>query len=162
MKDFKDWPVGAKIPKLLGLDTSRMTKWEMRADSPHDVRIEATYILDPLRLVDDEVVTELQSFRFFPETSAMAAVLAERQRQIDVEGWTPEHDDEHDIGELAIAAACYVTAAPEGFSDIVQWPWAAKWWKPGDPRRNLVKAGALILAEIERLDRAAAAERATQ
>ena len=37
-------------------------------------------------------------------------IAAERQRQVDVEGWTPAHDDEHDEGELAIAAACY--AAP--------------------------------------------------
>lgn len=35
------------------------------------------------------------------------------------------------------------------------WPWNAEWWKPSDRRRNLVKAAALILAEIERLDRKA-------
>ena len=33
------------------------------------------------------------------------------------------------------------------------WPWVRRWWKPTDRRRDLVKAGALILAEIERLDR---------
>ena len=86
-------------------------------------------------------------------TDAARDVLAERQRQISAEGWFPEHDDQHDGGDLAFAAACYATATPEGFSDIVQWPWDAKWWKPKGPRRNLVKAGALILAEIERLDR---------
>jgi hypothetical protein len=32
---------------------------------------------------------------------------------------------------------------------------ADEWWKPTNRRRDLVKAGALILAEIERLDRAA-------
>lgn len=82
-------------------------------------------------------------------------VLLERHRQIDVEGWTPEHDDEHDGGEMAWAAACYITATPEGFSDYLQWPWSAEWWKPRDRRRNLVRAGALLLAEIERLDRIA-------
>jgi hypothetical protein len=36
--------------------------------------------------------------------------------------------------------------------------WPQDWeFKPADPRRMLVKAGALILAEIERLDRAALA-----
>ncbi|MFN3321313.1 MAG: hypothetical protein ACK43M_21435, partial [Allorhizobium sp.] len=35
------------------------------------------------------------------------------------------------------------------------WPWGIEWWKPTDRRRDLVKAGALIIAEIERLDRAA-------
>lgn len=33
------------------------------------------------------------------------------------------------------------------------WPWSREWWKPKNPRRDLVKAGALIVAEIERLDR---------
>ncbi|AFQ48272.1 hypothetical protein [Burkholderia cepacia] len=37
------------------------------------------------------------------------------------------------------------------------WPktWEPSWSKPTTPRRNLVKAGALILAELERLDRVA-------
>ncbi|GAG33310.1 unnamed protein product, partial [marine sediment metagenome] len=33
------------------------------------------------------------------------------------------------------------------------WPWDPSWWKPTDERRNLEKAGALIVAELERLDR---------
>ena len=37
-------------------------------------------------------------------------IAKERQRQVSVEGWTPQHDDEHKDGEMAIAAACY--AAP--------------------------------------------------
>jgi len=85
-------------------------------------------------------------------------VLAERQRQISAEGWTPEHDDEHEIGELARAAACYAANAT-GFRLMNRanlWPWDRAWWKPTTPRRDLVKAGALILAEIERIDRAAA------
>jgi hypothetical protein len=89
-------------------------------------------------------------------------VLAERQRQIEKEGWTPEHDDEHRSFQMAEAAACYADAAsyanlygeaPARPSD--DWPWDWKWWKPASPRRMLVKAGALILAEIERLDRRA-------
>lgn len=101
-------------------------------------------------------------------------VLDERARQIDEEGWTPEHDDQHDKGEMADAAAAYahVAAMPDRWRKYVSgiysilndqmlrdlWPdgWPTSWWKPTDPRRDLVKAGALILAEIERLDRAAA------
>lgn len=79
-------------------------------------------------------------------------VLAERQRQISEEGWTPEHDDAHTKRELAAAATCYASVYPLAAS---YWPWDLEWWKPTDHRRNLVKAGALILAEIERLDRAA-------
>jgi len=89
-------------------------------------------------------------------TAAARDVLAERQRQIEAEGWTPEHDDQHREGEMAEAAAAYASesAAPHGGLPMC-WPWAKEWWKPAYPRRNLVKAGALILAEIERLDRAA-------
>jgi hypothetical protein len=91
------------------------------------------------------------------QTSAARDVLAERQRQIEAEGWTPEHDDQHTDGSLAIAAACYAIADRDGRAEAPPfWPWALDWWKPADDRRMLVKAGALILAEIERLDRAAA------
>lgn len=93
------------------------------------------------------------------QTAAARDVLAERQRQISVEGWTPEHDDRHTTGALATAAGCYAMftlAYPPG-DPVSFWPWSPSWWKPSDEsRRNLVKAGALILAEIERLDRAAA------
>ena len=33
------------------------------------------------------------------------------------------------------------------------WPWSDKWWKPKDKIRDLVRAGALIAAEIDRLQR---------
>lgn len=85
-------------------------------------------------------------------------VLAERQRQMSVEGWTPAHDDKYQGNELRLAAFCYLRA--ECFTSGVlpaAWPWATGWWKPTDDRRNLIKACALILAEIERLDRAAIA-----
>jgi hypothetical protein len=82
--------------------------------------------------------------------TALTDIAAERVRQIEAEGWTPEHDDAHDVGELADAAACY--ARGEQMSSV--WPWSDEWWKPSDRRRNLIKAGALIVAEIERLDRA--------
>lgn len=102
-------------------------------------------------------------------------VLAERKRQVEKEGWTPEHDDQHTDGSLAFAAACYAvhsgveSALHAGPSDTEHfdflreaqdwvhggWPWPRRWWKPANSRSNLVKAAALILAEIERLDRRA-------
>lgn len=91
--------------------------------------------------------------------SALADVAAERRRQIEAEGWVPEHDDEHSNGEMALAAACYARAGSgvPMIADVpLLWPWTSSWWKPAGARRNLVKAAALILAEIERLDRAAA------
>jgi hypothetical protein len=93
-------------------------------------------------------------------TAAARDVLAERRRQIVVEGWTAEHDDANQIGELATAAGCYAVyseSCPETGNPPARWPFHKNWWKPSkDTRRNLVKAGALILAEIERLDRLAA------
>lgn len=107
-------------------------------------------------------------------SEALTDIIAERQRQIEVEGWTPERDDGYIYGELAQAAAAYashteyreqidVFANKTGggqthvgwfYPHMLLWPWAREWWKPTNRRRDLVKAGALIVAEIERLDRA--------
>src|SRR5262245_60854275 len=83
-------------------------------------------------------------------------IYQERNRQLLVEGWDSEHDDKHIGTELAEAAACYLSAAIYGYGSRapVRWPWDAEWWKPnGGQIRNLVKAGALIAAEIDRLQR---------
>lgn len=76
----------------------------------------------------------------------------ERNRQIHVEGWTEEHYDKHVNNELALAAACY--AVPDVFSQGY-WPptWDLSWYKSTTRIRDLVKAGALIAAEIDRLQR---------
>ncbi|EOK5397472.1 hypothetical protein ACM6SP_005964 [Pseudomonas aeruginosa] len=81
-------------------------------------------------------------------------VQAERRRQIEAEGWTPEHDDLYCAAELPRAAAAYILNGANDEAPAI-WPFVAKWWKPRDARSNYVRAGALILAEIERLDRAA-------
>lgn len=85
----------------------------------------------------------------------------ERLRQIDGEGFSQERDDGYHNGELVRAALCYLLASVEPTANMYAWlarwwRWGSEWWKPTTPRRNLVKAGALILAEIERLDRASA------
>ncbi|MDT8998379.1 hypothetical protein RQP53_03705 [Paucibacter sp. APW11] len=90
-------------------------------------------------------------------TQAALDVLAERQRQIDAEGWAPERDDAYTDDELAKAAAAYAMCSvttDRGHLALSLWPWDHEWFKPSGSRRNLIKAGALILAEIERLDRA--------
>lgn len=109
---------------------------------------------------------------------AWADVRAERLRQIEAEGWTVEHDDQHGDGSIAAAAACYAmfasvsdasraaTTLPASLTkkgaDIPGWsawlgiwPWNRSWWKPKDRRHDLVRAAALLIAEIERLDRLA-------
>ena len=98
------------------------------------------------------------------------SIIEERLRQIEVEGWTTDHDDRHIEGEFAQAAACY--AMPELVRKSYQsyskfgwfprwWPksWSVGWWKPSKDgsiesrKKELIKAGALILAELERLNR---------
>lgn len=110
------------------------------------------------------------------ELDGAGRIAAERKRQIEAEGWTGEHDDGHPPGDFALAAICY--AAPQHVyvrRDCAQtimfddpWPWLPEWDKrpeyedgntqpdPAtfDPEKRLdllVKAGALIAAEIDRL-----------
>jgi len=82
-----------------------------------------------------------------------AAIAAERRRQVDQEGWTSAYDRNHFRGELAQAAACYAWPGDHGDHPPAAWPWLAEHWKPSpqDRIRELVKAGALIAAEIDRL-----------
>jgi len=99
--------------------------------------------------------------------SALEEIEAERSRQVRSEGWSTEHDDRHRGGELALAAACYAAPARIFIAETVSgraydpytvyrdaWPWADEFWKPTERRRDLIKAAALILAEVERIDRA--------
>lgn len=86
-------------------------------------------------------------------------ILFERERQVEEEGWDYEHDKVANYDEqLAEAAALY--ALPEirrtyEYDVNNLWPWDKKWWKPtpNDRIRELAKAGALIAAEIDRLQR---------
>lgn len=103
------------------------------------------------------------------EECVIAEIAAERRRQIAAEGWSPEHDDAHSRGEMAWAAACYAMPETRTFPETgdrgkflgmksflaAMWPWDWSWWKPKGRRRDLIRAAALIVAEIERLDRAA-------
>jgi hypothetical protein len=94
-------------------------------------------------------------------------ITDERTRQVNAEGWTQEHDSQHWRGGLVLAAISY-SMQYYGTMDIlseqraywrnqavVLWPWWKKWWKPANRHsqpsiRDLVKAGALIAAEIDR------------
>ncbi|ARG50656.1 hypothetical protein BFV99_15395 [Pseudomonas aeruginosa] len=105
-----------------------------------------------LRAISADVLTQAQ--HSMPK--AWLDVQAERRRQITAEGWTPDHDDLYCAAELPRAAAAYILSGANDEAPAI-WPFSAKWWKPRDARANYMRAGALILAEIERLDRAAAA-----
>jgi len=88
-------------------------------------------------------------------------IAAERRRQIEEEGWSATHDEQHADGELAEAARCYALDPifkKEEPPDTriaygTYWPWSWEWWKPKGQIRDLVRAGALIAAEIDRLQR---------
>jgi hypothetical protein len=79
-------------------------------------------------------------------------IAAERVRQIDAEGYGCKGDDAYVYGELARAAAAYAVHFRHRQGRL--WPWDCSQWKPGEHRRNCVKAAALLVAEIERIDRA--------
>lgn len=90
----------------------------------------------------------------------VTAIAQERRGQIEREGYAPSEDDAYTAGELAKAAACYVMRValrededPDATAVPALWPWARCWWKPKDRRSNLVRAGALIAAELDRMDR---------
>ncbi|MCT5895769.1 hypothetical protein LZM58_06730, partial [Pseudomonas aeruginosa] len=86
-------------------------------------------------------------------------VQAERRRQVEIKGHSLEGDDGYISGQLAAAAACYALWAADVPMDLWErlWPWHRNWFKHGTPRQMMVKAGGLVLAEIERLDRATSA-----
>ncbi len=94
-----------------------------------------------------------------PLSPAMTAVIEERYRQIEVEGWSAEHDESHERGELANAGAHYAFYAGRDIAMPTTWPWDRSWWKPQNFRRDLVRAAALILAELEKFDRRRKAQR---
>lgn len=94
-------------------------------------------------------------------SNAIQGVLAERMRQMDEEGWTPEHDDTHTHGEMARAAGVYALIGSGFYTEgdmKAFWPWNEAWFKPKDRRRNLERAAALLIAELERMDREEARE----
>lgn len=122
----------------------------LRADpSPGNVLLQTASI----RWLADAMAAEARR-----ETSPVInEVAAEREAQRARFG--DSHDDERDGGELARAAACYALPPIERTHLLVVtllWPFESESWKPGPRRRELIKAAALLVAEIERIDRFAA------
>jgi hypothetical protein len=94
---------------------------------------------------------------------ALLDIATERLRQIEGEGWTLEHDDNHERGTMAMAAAAYaynsavcdLSRKDNRASAPAWWPWDFRWWKPSSRARDRVKAGALLVAEMSRWLRSA-------
>jgi len=83
-------------------------------------------------------------------------ISAERQRQIEEEGYTAEHDAEHEYWDLLDAASCYLWSAqqePKGHTELeapLQWPWDRDWWKPKTRFHDMKRCGALVAAALDR------------
>jgi hypothetical protein len=75
--------------------------------------------------------------------------IADRRAKQIAKGYDAAHDDEHTDGSIKRAAAAYLTGNVSRY-----WPWSADSFTPGDERDNLLDAATLIVAEIERMDRA--------
>jgi hypothetical protein len=87
-------------------------------------------------------------------------ICEEHRRQVETEYFGDAHDDEHTNYELSRAACCYAQMGrggpyshPDPKNPPHDWPWDAFWKPSADPVTNLVKAGALIAAEIDRIMR---------
>ncbi len=201
-------PVGQKLPNDWGLRDMLGNVWEWCQDRRGSRRVVrggswldyARYCRAAARYAIDPELRNLNvGFRWsrgprpddgggLEEGSGLTAgycegarlIAEERRRQVGREGWTPEHDDQHENEELAWAAVCYAAPAdiqaegrvplrcgcrevgcpcdPGGFGTtewMDPWPWEEAADKRGehDRRRRLVIAGALIAAELDRLAR---------
>jgi hypothetical protein len=121
-----------------------------------------------LQLVPPSLSFEGQAVVHVPTHRVLEEIGLERDRQCAVEGYTTEHDDAHREGQLARAAGCYALSAghqlngdrPLSINAAIDlgFAWGRSHWKPKDVRRDLIRAAALIVAEIERLDRVDAAK----
>lgn len=84
----------------------------------------------------------------------LVEIIGERERQVWEEGFTSGHDAaKNRDGELGRAAACYAMHGKRfPLEPPPEWPWHHHWWRPKTRRRDLIRAAALIVAELERLD----------
>ncbi|MGN8245253.1 hypothetical protein ACTHAM_002372 [Cellulomonas soli] len=127
--------------------------WDQLPDSVRDTLAVRVGGIAPDGYDDEESVTPVTVLWHdglpqvpHPVPTAVELFTAERRRQQDVEGFTTEHDAQHDPHNLLAAARCYMSVALGGSLIQHRWPWAPAYWKPKGPIRNLVRAGALALA----------------
>lgn len=83
--------------------------------------------------------------------SGSELISEERLRQITKEGWSAEHDKEHDVMEFVRAAQAYLMIDKDNITRAGVWPWTGGFFKPKDAIKDLTRAGALIAAAIDRL-----------
>ena len=79
-------------------------------------------------------------------------IADERKRQVEVEGWSQEHDNQHDPMEFIRAAKAYLMIDTDYITRVGMWPWTGGSFKPKDTIKDLIRAGALIAAAIDRIN----------
>lgn len=150
-------------PGPVGVPANVMAALDRMCQPLHESRLSGETAAADARCM--EVIRKFVLAVSFPMSDALRDVVAERRRQVEVKGWTPDHDDEHNAGDIACAGASYALAAGDVLGPYSQGDagftaenppsfWPSDWrFKPSDPRRMLVKATALTIAELERFDR---------
>lgn len=161
-------PWRAIAQAIQAVDTEAARRGEMFPQSADEQREDRAAVRRVVEMLEwyatcgGAVAERLPSWPQLPSlTPGELTTLAERRRQIETERWSEAHDDEHDDGSMAVAAAAYalVDHPAVGIVSAEQlWMaagWDTSWFKPKDTLSNLVRATALLQAEIDRRTRAA-------
>lgn len=167
-----------KIEPESSVDDDNDVKWDFTESSEYESLTEEQRgwrdkMISQLAVSKEEIgnsypEAEIVTGQFdFAITPAYALIQEERRRQIYEENHAIEFDDTHTKSELLRAALTYENCvyAKEIQGDIIApetWPWPAKWFKPKSYKSNLIRAGALVEAEIDRKERWVAPFEASQ
>jgi hypothetical protein len=128
---------------------------EVIRTTPSSVSRTATDLAAPVpsaAVMRDHLAAQAQA-REHPTNAALRLIAEERRRQVESEGYSPDQDDEqNEDGEMAYAAAAYAAASAGDPDAALFWPGGLDphMFKPTGETRDLVRAGALIVAELER------------
>lgn len=155
---FPDMPDGlaaSAAAEILG----QRREGAVSREAYQEVVDQAAMYLEEIGRLTTEIVRHKEGVQ--SATRAGLDVLGERARQRRLEGYDDAHDDNHEDFSLAAAAIAYAMDARlrasmgKGFDHQppIEWPWSEADWKPKPVRKSLVVAAALLVAEIERIDR---------
>lgn len=132
-----------------------MSKMYVQKDIAEPIQHLVDGLAGVLKLYNETVLKPMLEADKAYSDDGIGRISKERDRQINEEGWTEEHDKHHDRQQLAAAAMCYIAhyIGVDPGSYLKFWPWNDDLFKPiaGSNIRNLEKAGALIAAEIDRV-----------